>query len=80
MFSSKKHRCFPYLFGILESLEVNKGKATGAARALVVHHVDPRQRTVARKHLPQVALCGVQAQAKHPQTRAGVRVRLEGST
>lgn len=63
------------LFGILQSLKVNKGEATGATRALVVHHIDPRQRTVARKHLPQVTLCGVQAQAKHPQTCAGVRVR-----
>lgn len=62
------------LFGILKSLKVNEGKTTGATRALVVHHIDPCQRSVARKHLPQVTLCGVQAQAKHPQTRAGIRV------
>lgn len=54
------------LFGILKSLKVNKGKATGATCALVVHNIDPSQRTIARKHLPQVALCGVQAQTKHP--------------
>ncbi|TNN72191.1 hypothetical protein EYF80_017619 [Liparis tanakae] len=56
---------------------VNKSKATGATGALVVHYIDPCQRTVAREHLPQVPLCSVQAQAKHPQTCAGVRVRLE---
>lgn len=73
------HVHFPYLFGILKSLKVNEGKATGATRALVIHHIDPSQRTIARKHLPQVTLCSVQAQSKHPQTRARVRVCLEGS-
>lgn len=77
--NKQNHKRFPYLFGILNPLEVNKGETTGATRALVVHHVDPRQRSVARKHLPQVTLCSVQAQAKHPQTCAGVGVRLEGS-
>lgn len=46
------HEHLPYLFGILKSLEVNEGKATGATRALVIHHIDPSQRSIARKHLP----------------------------
>lgn len=74
------HKHLPYLFGILQSLKVNESKATGATRALVIHHIDPSQRTIARKHLPQVTLCSVQAQAKHPQTCAWVRVCLERST
>lgn len=78
--NESNHKNFPYLFGVLNSLKVNEGKATGAPRALVVHHIDPCQRTIARKHLSQVTLCGVQAQTKHPQTCAGIRVRLEGST
>lgn len=44
---SESHKHFPYLFGIVNSLEVYKGKATGATRALVVHHIDPCQRTIA---------------------------------
>lgn len=69
-----------YLFRIINSFEVNKSKAAGASRALVVHHIDPGQMAVARKHLPQVPLRRVQAQAKHSQTCAGVRVGLEGRT
>lgn len=41
------HEHFPYLFGILKSFKVHKGKATGTTRALVVHHIDPGQRTIA---------------------------------
>lgn len=75
-----KTQATPYLFGVLKPLEVNKREATGAAGALVVNYIDPRQGPIAWKHLPQVTLCGVQAQTKHPQTCAGIRVRLEGST
>lgn len=78
--NKQNHKHLPYLFGILKSLKVYEGKAAGATRALVIHHIDPSQRTISRKHLPQVTLCSVQAQAKHSQTCARVRVRLEGST
>jgi len=65
-----------HLLGIVDPLKVNEGEAARASSPLVVHHVDPRQRAVAREHLPQVALRGVQAQAEHPEARVGVRVRL----
>ena len=56
-----------YLLGIINPLKVDESEASRATCALIVHHVDPRQRPVAAEHLPQVPLCGVQAQAKHPQ-------------
>lgn len=37
---------FTYLFGILHSLKVNKGKTTGTTSALIVHHIDPSQGTI----------------------------------
>ena len=69
-----------HLLGIVNPLIVNEGKAAGASGPLVVNHIDPRQRAVAGEHLPKVALRGVQAQAKHPETCVRVRVRLFGGT
>lgn len=74
----KRPRLFvPYLLGIGDPLEVDEGEATGAPGALVIDHINPSQRAVPAKYLPQVLLRGVQAQSKHPQTLVGVRVRLE---
>lgn len=75
----KKTRLFHlYLLGVIDPLKVNKGEPSGAPSALVINHVNTGQRSVSGEHISQVALCGVQAQAKHPQTRVRVRVSLEG--
>lgn len=63
------------LFGIICVLEVNKGKAPGAPRLLVTHNADIRQGAVFGEDIPQIPLCGVQAQAKHSQAAVWVRVR-----
>lgn len=63
---------FLCLFSIICVLEVNKGKAPGAPRLLVIHDRDIRQGAVFREDFPQISLCGVQAQAKHSQATVGI--------
>ena len=66
-----------HLFGIVCILEVNKGKAPGAPRLLVTHNADVRQGAVFGEDIPQIPLCGVQAQAKHSQAGVGVGISLQ---
>lgn len=63
------------LFGILFVLKVNKRKAPGAPRLLVIHNTDIRQGAVFREDFPQIPLCGVQAQPKHAQATVWIWIR-----
>lgn len=65
---------FLCLFSVVFVLEVNKRKAPGAPRLLVVYNADIRQRAVFREDFPQVPLSGVQAQAKHSQATVWIRI------
>lgn len=65
-----------YLSGILIVLKVDKGKAPGATRLLVIDDVDVSQRTVLGEHLPKIPLRGVQTQAKHAEAVVRIRVGL----
>lgn len=62
------------LFGIFSVLKVNKGKAPGASRLLIIHNADITQRAILGKDLPEVPLCGVQAQPEHSQAAVWVWV------
>lgn len=66
-----------YLFSISCVLKVNKSKAPGAPGLLVVHDADIRQVPVFRENVPQVPLCGVQAQAKHSQASIWIWISLK---
>lgn len=66
-----------HLFCIFSGLEVDKGKTPGASRLLVIHNADITQRAKLGEDLPQVSLCGVQAQAKHSQAAVWVWVCLK---
>ncbi len=66
-----------YLFSVIFVLEVNKRKAPGAPRLLVIHNADIRQGAVFREDFPQVPLCGVQAQAKHSQATVWIWISLQ---
>lgn len=67
-----------YLSSVLWGFEVDEGKAPGAAWLLVVDDADIGKGAVLGEDLTQVPLRGVQAQAKHAQAAAGVRVSLDG--
>lgn len=60
------------LFGIICVLEIHKSKAPGAPRLLVIHNGDILQGAVFGEDVPQIPLCGVQAQAKDSQ--AAIRI------
>lgn len=68
---------FLYLFSITVVLEVDKGEAPGAPWLLVIHNGDIRQRAVFREDIPQVPLCGVQAEAKHSHAAVWVWISLQ---
>lgn len=68
-----------YLFGVVDALKVNKCESPGASSALVVDDVDAGEGSVAGEDLPQVALCGVETQAKHTKAGVGVWVGLQGA-
>lgn len=71
---------FLCLFGILTVFKVDKGEAPGASRLLVIDNAHVSQRAVLGEHFSQVPLRSVQAQPKHAQTAAGVRVGLHTQT
>lgn len=66
---------FLCLFCVILALEVNKGKAPGAPRLLVIHNADICQGAIFREDISQIPLCGVQAQAKHSHAAVWVWIR-----
>lgn len=65
-----------YLFGVISVLKVNKSKAPGSARLLVIYDRDVYQGAVFREDIPQVPLRGVQAQAKNSEAKVWIRICL----
>lgn len=65
-----------YLFGVISVLKVNKRKAPGAPRLLVIYDRDVCQRAIFREDVPQVPLRGVQAQAKNSKANVWIRICL----
>lgn len=80
-----KYRCgrrvylllFLYLFGIICVLEIHKSKAPGAPRLLVIHNGNILQGAVFGEDVPQIPLCGVQAQAKDSQAAIRIWISLQ---
>lgn len=66
-----------YLFSISCVLKVNKSKAPRTPGLLVVHNANIRQGPVFREDVPQIPLCGVQAQAKHSQASIWIWISLK---
>lgn len=66
-----------YLFSVTRVLKVNKSKAPGASRLLVIHDRDVCQGAVLREDVPQISLCGVQAQTKHSQATVWIWICLQ---
>lgn len=66
-----------YLFCVICVLKVDKGKAPGAPRLLVVYDTDICKGAILGEDFPQIPLCGVQTQAKHSQTAVWVWISLD---
>jgi len=59
---------------ILNTFEIDEGKAPAPAAVAVQHHLDLLEVSVPPELLLQLPLCGVEAQAKHSNTLAGLRL------
>lgn len=74
-------RCTPtYLLGILDVLEVDEGKPSGAPRLLIIHDGNVGNGPILGENLSQVSFCSVQTQPKHSQTTVWIRICLKERT